>query len=249
MRVVVHVLLDLEYRAFLLHLHAEADIDVLGFEGFLLVVAVVCPEVCFVVSVLDELSRPRVVQVGVDTSFDESGQQFVGEPVFAGKVYHRSCLAVLGDHIQRGNTCCFRHTFVVGAESRSDMYDTCTVLGGYVVACNHAESIGATVGDQVLLLVVIHRLHPREELLVTQANEVFALVTCYNIRLEQVAVGIGGAQFFLICVQTRLGKDDMFAVRCYHFHVINLRAYAERGVRRQRPRRGCPGYEVCRRIS
>ena len=192
MRVVVHVLLDLEYRAVLLHLHAEADIDVLGFEGFLLVVTVVRPEVCFVVSVLDELSRPLVVEVGVDTSFDESGQQFVGQPVFAGKVHHRSCLAVFGDHVQCRNTCSFRHAFVVGAEGRSDMYDTCTVLGGYVVACNHAESIGATVGDQVLLLVVIHRFNPREELLVTQANEVFALVTRYYIRLEQVAFGIGG---------------------------------------------------------
>ena len=106
------------------------------------------------------------------------------------------------------------------------MYDTCTVLGGYVVACYHAERIGTAVGDQVLLFVVIHRLNPGEELLVTQANEVFALETCNDIRLKQIAIGIGGAQFFFIGVQTSLGKDDMLSVRCYHFYVVNLRSYA-----------------------
>ena len=56
MRVVVHVLLNLQHCACLLHLHTQTDIDILSLQGFLLVVAIVCPEVCLVVSILYKLA-------------------------------------------------------------------------------------------------------------------------------------------------------------------------------------------------
>ena len=168
----MHVLLNLEHRAGLLHLHAEADVDVLGLQGFLLIIAVVRPEVSLVVSVLHELSCPYVVELGVDAGLHELLVQFVRQPVLTREIHHRTCLAVLRNQVQRRHTCSFSHTFVIRTEGRCDMYDTRTVLGGHIVAADDAESVCTAVGDKVLLLVVVNRLHPGEELLVTQSYQV-----------------------------------------------------------------------------
>ena len=201
------MLLNLEHRPLLLHEHAEADVDVLCLEGFLLVVAVVSPKVRFVVCVLDELPCPRSIEFGVDAVIDKLLVEFVSQPVFASEVYHWSRLTVLGNHIQCRYAGGFGYSFVVGTEGRRDMYYSCTIVGGDIIAADDAEGVSRAVGDAVQLLVVVYRLDPGEELLVFEPDEFSTLATPKDIRLQAVALFVGGVELLGIGGEPCLGKD------------------------------------------
>ena len=124
------------------------------------------------------------------------------------------------------------------------MHDTGTVLGGDIITRYDAEGVRRTVNNRVGLFDIIHRFDPREELLVLQTDKVRSLTSPNDFRLEHIAVLIHPAEFFAVRIQTRLGENNTLSGRSLHLDIINLRAHAEGGIGRQRPR-GCgPGDDI-----
>ena len=210
MRVVVGVFLALEKLALLLQHHH--DIHVQGFVllGF-----------GRVVGVLHELAGVGAVSFHVHAVLDKFGVEVLDAVELAGAIDHRLADAVLVDHHERRDASGGGHALVVGTEGRGDVHDTGTVFRGDIVAGDDAESAFAGI-------------HPRDELLVRNAHEVFALELLHNLRgfLEHRA-------------HQRLGHQDvagLFVVRMHGFqqHVVNVRTHAQRRVARKRPRGGRP---------
>ena len=217
-RVVVGVLLALEKLALLLQHHH--DIDVQGFVllGF-----------GRVVGVLHELAGVGAVGLHVHAVLDKFGVEVLDAVELAGAIDHRLADAVLVDHHERRDAGGGGHALIVGAEGRSDVHDAGTVFRGDIVAGDDAEGTLAGV-------------HPRDELLVGDAHEIFALELLHNLRgfLEH-----RGNQ--------RFGHQDvagLFVVRMHglQHHIVDVRTHAQRRVARQRPRGGRPRNRVHRNV-
>ena len=176
MRIVVQVLFNLESLAVLLHLDAKADVQVLVLgSGFGIVFSI--DIVLRVVGVLYETAFVLRIQVNIYVVLYKFGVEVAHEEEFSCTVNHRTEIALAVDnHYQRRDSSSLCNLVIVGTESRSNMYDTGTVLGGNIVARNYAES---TVGG----------LYPRENLLVVHIEKVFASVFGdYSVRNNFVAV-------------------------------------------------------------
>ena len=174
------VFLNLEDTSVAFHLNAKADVEVLVFLRCSLVVTAV-HGIFGVVGILYPLACVDAVFVGVDGFFHKCFVQIFHQPVFAGEVHHRARLAVLGQHIQCRHSGSIGYAFVVGTKGGGDMYDARTVLRSDVVSRNNAESVCFAVDD--LAVLQVNRVHPREELLVVQANQVGALVVGQDLGL------------------------------------------------------------------
>ena len=90
------------------------------------------------------------------------------------------------------------------------MHDTRTIFGGDIVTGDDAISS-------------LSRIDPWEERIVLQAHEVRAFVARYYLGVLEIRR------------QTRLREDDMFTALKRNLHIVDLRSYAERGIRRERP--------------
>ena len=183
-----------------------------------------------VVGVLHIAARILPVFRGVDVRLHELRVEVFDQKEFALPVDHRLVLARAVDHEERRDAGDFRHTVVVGAERRGDVHDARTVRSGHIVADDHAERVAL-------------RLHPRDQLLVADALQ-FGAHPCLFRDLVRAFHLLGE-----VGTQQVLGQDDRLrlvgvGVAALDLHVFDRRAYGQRGVRRQRPRRGGPGQEV-----
>ena len=249
----MYVLLDLEGLRGGLHLHADVDVERLGRSGGLLVVPAVHGELR-VVGVLHPAALVFPVAIDIDALADETLVEFVKQVELALQIDHRARLALAVDHEERGNACGAGYEGVVGTERRRDVYDTRTVLDGDVVARNDPEGL---VGGVVPVAVGIRLdgLHPRQQLLVVHAYEVGSLVFADNLERNELVAGLvllEGETFGLLVemgVEQRLGQygGHLLTRVCVpgaDGHVVDLRADAERRIRRQGPRRGGPCQEA-----
>ena len=229
MRIGVHVLFCAEHASILLHFQAEMKVQCLRLgSGIFIVLAIHCE--LRVIGILHPTACITLVERGIDILFVPSLIQFFGQPVFACEVHHRTRSLFFGLHIQSGYTGSIRHFLVVRTKGGSDMDDTCTVFGGDIVTGDDTE--GSFSG-----------IHPREELVVMQPDKFLSFATPDDNRLKLVAIDIRGTEFFLISIQTCLGKNDAISV-LLHFHIINLRSYTKGGIGWERPRCSGPSYDI-----
>ena len=243
MRIRVNVLLDFKDRPLLFHIYTQAHVDILGLLGFQFVVVVPVPEVLLIVAVLDILSCPGGVEFAIEIPLHEMLIQFIYQPILTREVHHRTRLTVLGHHIESRHAGGLSHLLIVGTKGRSDMHDTRTIFRCHIIAADDAEGIRRAVDNSIGILVVVHGLHPREELLVTHANQVCTFHAGeYFGRF---------AKLFLIRTQTSLCQDinilRLRAVLCRRLtdgHVVYLRTHAQGGIAGQGPRRCRPRQEI-----
>ena len=231
------------------HLQTEMEVERLGFGGCDFIVFAVDGELR-IVGVLDPTSGVTAVEFVVDIGFVPLFVEILDIPVFAGEIHHRAGSVVLGLHIKPRHTGCVGYFLVVRTESGCDMYDTGTVFCGDIIAGN--DDIGFQLSVFSIQIPAVNGVDPWEEGFVLQADKVCAFAAPDDFRGLRFAVGsclrfaVGRlrAQFFQISAQARLGEDNMIACRGLHFYVVDLRANAEGGVRRQSPRRSGPGDEI-----
>ena len=225
--VVVHVFLDFEHLACLLEVHADFNVESFGiFVGIR------------VVGVLYVLACPVLVFFGNHLGH-KFGVEVLEAEETAAEVNHGAEVAVAVHQVQRGNTVLLGHTEVIGTESTGDVHDARTVLGGHVVAGNHAESTLAGV-------------HPGDELLVAQTHKVLALdggddfvghqLVAGFVIIKRNFLGFGVEHTVHQCLGH--GGGDGFAgvgVVGAHDGVADVGANAQCGVRRESPGGGGPG--------
>ena len=123
------------------------------------------------------------------------------------------------------------------------MDDTRTVVGRHIIARNHAERTAR------------HRGNGRHQLFVFNSNEVIAFVIRHDAPRNHLVAGLVSVE---IAVFSFLGEIGAHACLCQHHrdfrsrvgiesfngHIVDFRPHAQRGIGRQRPRRGCPSKEV-----
>ena len=168
-----------------------------------------------VVGVFDEASGVFAVEFGIHVLLHPCLVQVFNFPIFTGEIDHGTRTEVLGLHVESGYTGSIAHFLIIGTEGGCDVNDTCTILGGYIVARDDA------IGSR-------SRVHPREERIVFQSDKVSTFVTSDNLGVLE------------ICAQTRFGQDDVFAGFQLNLHIVDFRTDAECGVAGERPWRSGP---------
>ena len=171
-----------------------------------------------VVGILNESSCVLSVQFGIDIGFDPIGVEVFDLPVLSSEIDHRSRAIVLGLHIQTRYTCRISHFLIISTERRRDMHDTRTIFGRDIVTRDHTEGTFA-------------RIDPREKRFILHADQVRSFITSDDLCILEVSTQSGFRE-----------DDRIFAY--FHFHIVDLRSYAEGGVGRQSPRRSGPRNEI-----
>ena len=221
MRIVVHVLLHAEGFALLLEHHAEVHV-----EGRCI------RRESRVVCVLDIAAGIFAVEFLVHAVPAVLSVHFLRQEETSAPVHLGGEFAVEVPHPYSRNACGLCDTGVVGAEGRSDMHDSGTVLGGDVIARYHLEGAAALRGE------------PRNQLVVGYACELAALE--FAFKQPEWLLSVEPYRHEGLCKHV----DCLFtAVRIggKHPHVVNVRTYAEGRVGRKGPRGGGPGQEEDRK--
>ena len=221
----MQVLFNLESLAVLLHLNAKADVQVLVLgSSFGIVFSI--DIVLRVVGVLYKTAFVLRIQVNIYVVLYKFGVKVAHEEEFSCTVDHRTKIALTVDnHYQRRNSSGLCYLVIVSTESRSNVYDTCTILGCHIVARNYAES-------------AVGRLNPRENLLVTHVEKVFASVFGNDsVRNNLVAMLVFLERKFCalriqVSVNSFLCHYDCNRLACVHIigancNIFNLAADAE----------------------
>ena len=113
--------------------------------------------------------------------------------VLTREVDHWTCVANLVNNKERGDAGILGHLGVVGTKCGGDVDNTRTILGCYIIARNHTESVGLLIHD----LAILQRtgLNPGEELFVTDVEQVRSFVMCQHFELA----------FLKVCGEAALG--------------------------------------------
>ena len=233
-RITVHMLLHLERTAVGLHHHAKVNIQ----RAFLLHVLEILLIAGLYISAGIFLIR-RIYRSGV-------GGFHVFQAHEAALTVHLGLrIAVLVQRHDGADAGSRSYPFIVRTKCRGDMDDTRTVGGGYVVTGDNTEGVSV-------------RFEPRDELMVTHANELRALpaaaqqfpgnhlVPCleaFQRNILSLGIEPGAHQ---VLGQHIDGRLPGIRVEGKHTHIFNLRAHAQRRVGRKRPGRSGPGQEIHR---
>ena len=244
--------LYLEGDTSLFQYHAKHNVKSLGLGCRLVIVTAVNCKL-WIVGILHISTCEFCIFFYIYTVVHKLLVQFIHCPELTGEVNHRTSLALLVHHKERRNTCSLGNECVIGTESRSDMHDTCTVLGSHIVTRDDTERICRSVYDIVAILG--NRFYPWEQLSIVHAYKIGTLVLTHNairnnlvtcIVLLHREFGTGRVE---VSRQQSLCKHNCYgltsvAIVCLHCNVVNLWTNAERGVRRQCPWGCCPCNEV-----
>ena len=198
----MHVLLDLECGALLLHLHTDNDVQVLGLSGCLLVVLTILVELgC--IGVLYVVASVVTVSLYIYTLLNKVIIQFVHYIVLTLEVDHWTCFTFLINKEQAWDVSILSHLGVIGTEGWSDMYDTSTILGSYIVTRDYAECFALHLNKLILailageyllrmccsillnivgsILIELSRwFYPRHQLLVLHTYQLLTGITAYD---------------------------------------------------------------------
>ena len=207
----MYVLLDLECRTLLLHLHTDDDIQVFCLGSSLLVVLTILIELRGI-GILHVVACVMAVALFVDAGSDEVVVEFLHHVVLTLEVNHRTRLTFFINKEQTRDMGILSHLGIIGTEGRGDMYDTGTILSGDIVTGDHTESLALHL-HKLILTVLTHEhllgmsggvcfhivgciliefgrwLHPRHQLLVLQTNKFFTGIMAYDaIRYARMMV-------------------------------------------------------------
>ena len=249
--IVVNVFLNLEHLVLLFQRYAKNNVQCFGLCSRLLVETAIYG-ICRVVGVFHIGAGIFRILLNVHAVLHKHLIEFVYCPEFSCKIHHRTGFALLVHHKERGDACGLCHKSVIGTECGSYVNDTCTILGGHIVAGDYAETV---VRHLYLVTLFHHGFHPGEQLLVMHTHKVGTLVLGNNlVRNHLVALlvaveGQFGTRSVKVGVQKSLCHNNgdglaRVAVVRTHSNVIYLGAHTKCGVRRQCPRSGCPGKEI-----
>ena len=230
----MNMLLYLEHLVLCLQIHTDRDIQSLVFVSQ-----------CLVISILDVTSCKLIPFVNINIFLHEIRIEVLYDKILTLQVYYRTFSTFLVYQHNWTNTGFLCDEGIISTEVRSDMYDTCTIVSGYIVARNHLEGIA-------------HRFDGRHQLLIFHSNEVNTLVASYDtIRYQFLALLVFG-QFTAIGDSTlsrQIGIQSCFCqynshfvcgvrVICLYGNIVNLRTYAECRVSCQCPWCCRPGKEI-----
>ena len=203
------MLLNLIDRALLLHLQRKDNIQILSLAGSLLIITVDIE--LRVVGILHVVACMVSISLYVDTLLQELRSEGIHYVVFTLQVNHRTGLTHLVDHKQRGDTGILSHLGVVGTKGRSDMHDTCTIIGSHIVSGNHAESLilhldktiithGKDLLGMILsgllnelcgiLIQTLTGLYPGHQLTVSHTDEVRTLILSHDAVRNYLVTGL-----------------------------------------------------------
>ena len=272
-RIVVHVLFDLESGALLLHFHADHDVEILGLGSGLFVIFAFDGE-ARIVSVLHIVAGVVCIAFGVHAVLHKGRSAILERVVTSRQVDHRTRFAASVEDKERGDAGGLGHFGVVSTESGRNVHDTRTIFGGYVVTGDDAERAVAHFHEAIATNVenavgmrrgivlyevgdrVIERfagLYPRHELGIAHAHEVAALERAHHAIGQHFVAGREGHFGFgslglEVGGEAAFGQDSgefftVIGVERLHGHVVDVRADAECGIRGEGPRRGCPSEE------
>ena len=235
------MLLNAENQALRFELHTNINIERLGRSGSLLVVATIDRKLR-IVGILHPTTCVLLVSLQIDTLRNELLVQIFDVVELTSEINHRARLATLVDHKQRRDTRSTSHECVISTERRRDVYDTRTVLGGYIVARNHTERL---LGSHLPLavLVSLNGLNPIDQLLIADTNQIGTLVATILFN------GVGTLQLLVEDRGQQLASHDnrlrllVVGVEALDTNVVDLRTYGQRSIRGQSPRRGGPSQE------
>ena len=156
--IVVHVLLNLEGSAFLLHANAHVDVEVLGLAGSFLVIFSVDSELG-IVGILYPCAGIFLVEFYIHEVFNKVGVKVIDVVVLTCEVNHWAGLKLLVNHVESWNASSLGHIGVVGTKGGCNVHDTCTIVGGNIVAWDNAEAV---VVAHYLVVDFIDWLNPWE---------------------------------------------------------------------------------------
>ena len=119
------------------------------------------------------------------------------------------------------------------------MNDTCTIFSCHIVTWDNTESLGRSIYD--ILALLLHRLHPWEQLRVVHTYKVATLVLGNHLVWNNLVTGLIILERHLgtcrieVCRQQWLGKNQshrlaIVAVVCLHCNVVNLWTNTKRSV-------------------
>ena len=174
MRIVVHVLLALESLALLLQLVAEYDVQVFSLIRSLLVPDAIHIKL-WVVGILHVAACVMSICLLVDASVHEVGIEVFDEIELTLEVNHWAGLALLINKVESWDVGILSHLGIIGTECRSDVNDTCTVIGSNVVAEDYAESLTLHLDELIATIL-------RSEHLLRMSSSIF----CYESRCEEI---------------------------------------------------------------
>ena len=243
MRIIVHVLLNLEGTALFLHLQAEYHIQVHILGGSLLIVLAV-NIVLRIVGILYIIAAMLPIRL-IHTGSYKVLVHILLQEVLTLEVNHRTGIAGLVNHEQGGDTGILGNLGVIGTEGRCDMNDTRTVLGSHIVTGDYTEGVGTLV--HYLVTLQCAGLNPGHQLLIVQTCQVSTLSAPQDFQLLALLS-------LEVSAQTTLSQDiySLFAaigIAALNGHIVNLGSDAEGRIRRQSPR-GCgPGQNIKRRVE
>ena len=89
----------------------------------------------------------------VHTLLNEIIVEFVHHIVLTLKVYHRTGLTFLIYKEEAWDVSILSNLGIVSTKGRRDMYDTSTILSGYVIARNHTESLALHLHELILAVL------------------------------------------------------------------------------------------------
>ena len=239
------MLLHLECQTCLLQHHADVYIERFSSLSSLFVVFSINSKLR-VVCVLYPASLIFLVFFYIYTFFYECLIQFIQQIEFTGQVHHRACFTFLVDHEQRRNACCTSYVRIVRTKSRSDMYDTRTIFGSYIVARNDTERLSRSLFP-ASVFGCFNRFYPRNQLFVLHAYQVCTFIFAHNLERNQLVTRFVVFQRHAFCllvemsVKQRFGKNHshlvtIVSIVSLYGYVVNLRAYTKSSIRRQCPR-------------
>ena len=153
----MHVLLDLQSRTLLLHLHTDHDVQVFSLRSSLLIVLAVLIELRSI-GILHIVASVMTITLFIHTLLNEVIVEFVHHIVLTLKVYHRTGLTFLIYKEETWYMGVLCDLGVVGTEGWSDMHDTSTILCGHIVARNHAECLALHLHELILAILTCEDL-------------------------------------------------------------------------------------------
>ena len=227
-RIIVHMFLGAESLAFLLQFHAKLHIEVVGLSRGLLVVFTVGAE-ARIIGILDICAGMAAVQGNVDTFLHKRIGQFVQGVETTPEVDHRAGLAAQVYQEERRDAGSLGNLGVVGTEGRSDMDDSRTVVGRYIIARDHAEGfvgqlykpiavdvehlvgmrggIGADIFGR-MLVDFLAGLHPGHELSIFHAHEVGTFPAACDAVRHHLVARLPGLHVGLGAILLEIGIDE-----------------------------------------
>ena len=157
MRIIVHMLLNLECLVGLLHHHADLHIKCFVF-------------VCLgrIISILHELAFPLAIQIHIDFLCHKLLIQLLKLIELSCQIDHRTKFTFLVNQMQWRYAGSFGHLSIIRTKSRRNMHDTGTVLCRHIISGNNSES--AFTG-----------IYPRHKLRIVHTDQISTCVFTNNL--------------------------------------------------------------------